>query len=563
MPFGGLSGGRSDIAAPAYRTSILPPPGTALTGGVGSRVALSPDGRMLAFVAAGKDGQRIWLRRLDAAAATPLPGTELGTAPFWSPDSRSIAFVVGNTLKRTDVASGLPIAIAPTGGGFGGGTWSADGVILFSGSNGPLLRVPAAGGAPTPASKMEAGEAPNHANPWFLPDGRHFLFLGQRVPEPRTYVGVLDSFDRTLLPQVGTMARFANEHLLFIRGSSLMAQRFNASRMAMTGESVRLADSIATGGVAGRQATITVSDAGALAYQTGDASIWRTAWMDRSGKEVAAIAALPGNQVNFALSRDGRHLAFNAGNPSDVWTADLSRTVTSRFTFDPANDSDPIWSPDGQRVVFYSSRGGTFGLYEKSAGGAGEERKLVTAGFRSYPRDWSADGRFILYDANDPKTGNDVWVLDLGGNHQAVPLLHGPFAERNAQFSPDGRWIAYESDESGRFEIYVQSFPLSGAKWQVSPAGGTMPRWRLDGTELFYLANCGVMSVALRTSPAFTPGTPGQLFQLRLMAKDYGLGADRYSVSADGQRFLFNLRAQGQAAEITLLANWPALLKKN
>ncbi|MGE0445296.1 MAG: TIR domain-containing protein [Vicinamibacterales bacterium] len=547
-----------------YRTSINPPPDTMLSSvTVSFRFALSPDGRMLAFVATGEGGQRVWLRRLDAETATPLPGTENGLAPFWSPDSHTVGFFdnTARKLKRVDVAGGAAQVVCdyPGSAAAGGASWGPTGVIVFGTSNDGLFRVPAAGGAPerVVALDREAGEQAL-SMPWFLPDGQHVLFTARMGDSATTYIGSRDGGDRMTLLKSAAGVKYTQGHLVYTREGTLVAQPFDAGRLMLTGEPVPLAEYIATGGASGRQGALTASNNGALAYQRGDASVRRLTWIDRSGRELGTIGGFPASPSNLALSRDGRHVAVNAGG--DIWTADLTRSVVSRLTFDSALDSHPIWSPDGQRVVFYSVRGGTPGLYEKSANGGGEERRLVGGTSIGVPRDWSADGRFILYDAADATSGADVGVLDLAGGQTATPLLHGPFAESGARFSPDGRWIAYQSDESGALQIYVQSFPRTGAKWQVSAAGGQLARWRPDGEELFYLDGEQLMSVPVQTVPTFTPGTPVPVVKVGRATMTFA--NNMYGVSADGQRFLVNMNVAGQAAEITLVTNWPALLKQ-
>ncbi len=578
-----------------YRSSILSPVGVSVSAGPppNARFALSPDGRRLAFVARNADGQeRLWVQSLDGLSAQPLAGTEGASMPFWSPDSRFIGFYASGKVKRIDATGGPPLTLADTGGR-PGATWNRDNVILFAtfsgGPGSPIRRVPASGGAPTPATTLNADSGETyHAYPFFLPDGRHFLYLavGSKTAGPATpngiYVAGLDSDVRKLLVPGGSEPMYAQGHLLFLREQTLMAQPFDTERLELTGDAVPIAEHVTIGGVSGMAGGVSVSETGVLAYQTGSAQVGGNAtpltqivWFDRSGKQIGVL----GDQARsgeLELAPDGRRAAVSVFDPArrtrDIWLFDIARGLRTRFTFDPADEYDSVWSPDGNRVVFNSRRKGHLDLYQKASSGAGAEEELLVDGLDKYPLDWSPDGGFILFSVTAPKTGFDLWVLPLFGERKPLPFLQTPFNEVPGRFSPDGRWIAYVSNESGRSEVYVAPFQgaggspsaaaapgTPGGKWQVSTTGGSEPRWRRDGKEIFYLApDNKLMSAAVNgAGSALEVGTVRPLFDTR----PGGLRSV-YDVSADGQRFLVNTLVEEAPAPITLVVNWQAGLKK-
>jgi len=580
----------------AFRSSILPPVGVSVPAPVvtAARFALSPDGRRLVFVGAEAGGQtRLWLQSLDGLAAQPLAATDGALAPFWSPDSRFIGFRAGGKVKRIDATGGPPLTLADTAGQ-PGAAWNRDGVILFATFPGsPIRRVSASGGAPSPATTVNAdsGEA-YHAYPFFLPDGRHFLYLavGSKSRGPAgpngIYVTALDSHERKLLVPGGSNAIYAQGYLVFLREQTLMAQPFDVERLELTSDAVPIAEHVTTS--ASGAGGFSVSETGVLAYQTGSAGVGGTAgvptqlvWFDRGGKQGGVL----GDQAGYAdleLAPDGRRVGVSIFDPArgtrDIWLFDIARGLRTRFTFDPANESTSIWSPDGSRVVFSARRKGQMDLYQKPSSGAGTEEELLTDSLDKYPLDWSPDGRFILFVVFAPKTGNDLWVLPLFGDRKPFPFLQTQFSEYPARFSPDGRWIAYASNESGRNEVYVAPFPGPGGaatagapgtqsgKWQVSPAGGNWPRWRRDGKEISYLGpDNRLMAAAVNGHlSAFEVGAVRPLFGTRAITnQSYPYDPYPYDVSADGQRFLVNtLAVETASAPITLVVNWPALLKK-
>jgi len=517
---------------------------------------ISPDGRHLAFNAIDSSGKsRIWVRALNALAAQPLTGTEGTTRPFWSPDSRFIAFFAEGKLKKIEVSGGpaQKICDAPRGSD---GSWSSEGVILYDGTAiDPIYRVSAAGGAPVVAVKAEASRKETQvAWPEFLPDGRHFLYMatGQKADDNAYRIGSLDSNETTLLAPAQTLVTYAPPgYLLFVRDKTLVAQPFDAKALKTTGEPVPLAEHIGTDSVG--LARFSVSRDGTLVYRTGESGD-KFIWVDRSGKEGETVGD-PGDYHNPAFAPGGDRLAFDLGDPRsgkpDIWVRDLKRGVSSRFTFGVGNAFCPLWSPDGRRMAY------TVGddLFEKGVEGQGEEKPLLKSDELKFACDWSRDGRYIAFCSQGKETGWDIWVLPTFGDLKPVPFLKTQFLELMPVFSPDGRFLAYQSNESGRQEVYVQSFPGPGGKWQISTAGGTEPHWRADGRELYYRApGQKVMAVDVQTGNGVTAGTPQLLFQGRF---DMSLARSRFLPTADGRRFL-TVAPLGREAmtPTTVVLNW-------
>ena len=539
--------------------------------------ALSPDGRQIVFVASGDGAPRLWLRSLATTGAQPLAGTEGAASPFWSPDSRSVGFFTGSSLKRLDIGGGAPQTVAMATAGRGG-TWNADGVILFAPTSvGPLSRVPATGGEPVAVTTLDRQNS--HRFPSFLPDGRQFLFYAQGTPETGgIYLGSLDSAETrrlTAADTAGVYLPFPDGRdggmagwLLWVRAGTLVAQRLDLEQKALTSDPVTLADPVAFDAVV-RASALSVSAPGLVAYREGGASRRQLAWFDRSGKALGRMGAPDENDLfSPRVSPDGRRVAVHRtvqGN-TDIWLLDGTRS--SRFTFDAVLDRFPLWSSDGSRIVFDSDRKGARDLYQKPSSGAGAEELLVESPQAKIANDWSADGRFVLYHSIDPQTARDLWVLPMEGERKPWVFLKTRFEERSAQFSPDGRWVAYHSNESGQNEIYIRPFAAPAAsgvaanaaagQWQVSTAGGIYPKWRSDGRELYYIGPNGEMMAAAIAATATTlePGAPVALFAARILGGgvDNNLGR-QYDVTRDG-RFLINTLLEDASSPITLIQNW-------
>ena len=505
--------------------------------------ALSPDGMRLVFVASANGPQRLWVRPLNAAAAQPLPGTEGAIFPFWSPDSRSVGFFADGKLKRIDVTGGSPQELADAPAGRGGG-WNSDGTIVFAPTNaGPLWRLPTSGGQPVEFTKLDVPRQGSHRLPQFLPDGRHFLFWASGIPDAQgIYLASLDGSEPKRLTAADAAGAYTEPGLLlFNQRGGLVARQLDVASGALTGDPMRLAESVdydTSFGLGG----FSVSAAGRMSYRASGVEQRQLRWFDRTGKPVGVAGEPDVTRLSSpALSPDGRNVAVgrDVQNNYDVWLIDVLRGGATRFTLDAAVEIYGVWSPDGMRIVFNSNRKGPYNLYMEPSSGAGSEELLLDSPGVKQPMDWSRDGRFVLYQEGVARTGWDLWALPMSGDRKPIAIANTPFEERVGQFSPDGRWVAYQSNITGTFEIYVQSFPGPGGKWKVSTAGGTNPRWRADGQELFFIApDANLMVASVRTSTSsLEAGPPRALFQTRIViGSNFG---HEYAVSRDG-RFLIN-----------------------
>ena len=535
-----------------------------LTGSPPNPLAVSPDGHRIALVATSRDGRTLlWVRSLDTLNAQPLAGTEGAARPFWSPDSRFLAFFADGKLKKIDVSGGPPLTLcdAPDDRG---GAWSQDGVIVFAPrTDSALQKVSDSGGTPVAATVLAPGEA--HRGPVFLPDGRHFLYRAKMDRGTGLiYVASLDSTDRKLLSNVdsGTYV-YTQGHLLFLRGTTLMAQPFDTRHLVLAGDAFPIAEQIQVQNATGPGfGLFSASSSGVLAYQTGiGTTATQLVWFDRTGKQVGTLGdSATYADLEFSPDEKRASVSISDGQQRDIWAYDVARGLRTRITFDPADELNSVWSPDGSRLVFNSRRKGHLDLYQKDSSGAGTEEVLLEDNRDKSPQSWSPDGRFILYTSSGSPTGDDLFVMPLSGDRKPVPFLQTPFNEYDGQFSPDGRWVAYGSDESGKDEIYVAPFPGPGGKWQISTAVGTYPRWRRDGTEIFYLApDNKLMAAAVNGKGSrFEVGAVKPLFETRALDPT----RNSFAVSADGQRFLINTDPQTSSAPITVVLNWAAGLKK-
>ena len=545
-----------------------------------NEIAISPDGRLVAYAAAAESGrQAVWIRALDSLQAEVLPGAETaGTEavfPAWSPDGRSVVFAADGNLKRVDIGGGAPqTLVTAVGGQFGGATWNRDGVIVFASNNHELRRVAASGGEVTPVSERDdaLGEI-FHDAPMFLSDQRRFLYLAwSNAPENRAiYVGSLDSPSRTRVMTAESNAVYTQGHLLFLRGGSLVARPFDEERLQFAGEPVPIADRIATAG--GELGAFAASATGVLIYRAAasEAANRQLVWMDREGRSSPA-SAVPVQATALKLSPDDRQVVLTEGVPADLWVYDLVRNVRTRLTTNPSVDHNPIWSPDGLRLLFDSHRdlegapsAGDATIFEKPTNGATPERLFLDPepSAQQSPRDWSRDGRTVVFAKFGANTVWNLWVLPLDGDRKPFPYRSGPFNEPEAALSPNG-WLAFTSNESGRSEVVVQPFPdPSGGKWQVSTEGGVHPRWRRDGRELYYLDPKGrIIAVSVTADSTFAIREAVPLVQTPLpLPTAAGGSLFPYDVTSDGKRFLLAVPMAGTTpAPINVVLNWTSAL---
>ena len=538
------------------KTSFFAP--TALLGANGGTI--SPDGRRLVWGAVEAGGKsQLWVRSLDEVAAQPLNGTDNGFFPFWSPDSRTIGFFADGKLKKVAVAGGSAQTLCDAGGAPRGGSWSKDGVIVFAPNVGSaLVRVPAEGGQPSPVTALDTSRQEiGHLWPAFLPDGNHFLFVSSSAgSNAGVYAGSLDASETKQLLNAEANAVYAPPgYLLFTREGTLVAQRFDASRLELSGEAVLVAEGVSFD--SGNQVSaFSVSDNGALTFRTGDASTTQLTWFDRNGKRLDQVGP-PGSYLHPALSPDQTRLAVTrTDTQADIWVLDLARNAFSRFTFHPARDIFPVWSPDGSKIAW--QRG--LSIYQKSASGAGQEELVMQMPGQVILNQWSPDGKHLLSFVINTKGSMDVGISPLEGERKIQWLVQSEFIDGEANFSPDGRWLAYASNETGRWEVYVQPFPANGARWQVSTSGGRQPQWRRDGNELFYATDDRKLyAVDVRAASSFQAGTPRLLFQLQANTL---ATRNSYVPSSDGRRFLVNALVEETPSPITVVLNWAEALKQ-
>ncbi|HVT44498.1 MAG TPA: protein kinase [Thermoanaerobaculia bacterium] len=542
---------------PTIVSSILPPAGMriVLNGGA----AISPDGRFIvAVLEDARSSRGLWMRPLHDAEYRLLPGTEDASYPFWSPDSRQIGFFATGRLKTVDAMGGPVQSVCDAAAGRGG-TWSPDGTIVFTASvNGILMKVPATGGEPTPATEFQKGET-SHRWPSFLPDGQHFVYLAMG-DNPSIVRGSLDSTsDHHQVLRANSSALYSRTgHLLYSRESSVIAVPFNPGKGITTGDPIV----VVAEGVAFTDrftSVFSVSNDGALVYLRGAGfRLSQLVWVDRSGRDQGTIAP-PGLFFSPRISHDQRRVAVDLSNVADgqgdIWIWDLQRGVSSRLTYDPANESVPLWSADEKQIIYHGVSSGTSNLYRVPSGGTGVAEELVQDDQEKRPTDISPDGRWLAFNSDGGSgSSTDIWIYSFD-EKKATPWLKTPFTESAAQFSPDGKWIAYQSDESGRSEIYVRAFPDSEEKWLISSGGGSMPAWRGDGREIYYIsADRTMMAVPVTLGDKrLDAGASVALFDASVRMHVIR----QYDVVPDGSRFLLNRQADdGPGEPITLLQNW-------
>ncbi len=534
-----------------------------------SGAAFSPDGRRVVMVAVTEGVNRLWLYSFDRTVPELLPGTEGAQCPFWSPNGASIGFFAQSQLKKIATSgSSLPAKLCdvPLGAG---GAWSSTGVILFAPQfNGDgLWQVSESGGTATPFTKLDLAHfETGHNYPNFLPDGRHFIFFTQAgQPEYRGIrLGSLDNKQTSFLVRADTKAEYSSAgYLLLMRGRKILAQPFDPEKLLLSGDPVPVTEQVYYEAPF-RYADLTVFADRMLIYRRGGNQTSQLTWFDRSGKQLTTIDPA-GDYRSMQLSPDGGQVLLDRNDPevetSDIWQFDLLRGTQTRLTSNPGTDTYPIWSPDGSQVAFASNREGVWGIYRVSGNGKeepllkGDQQLLLTS-------DWSSDGKFIVYRQAHEKTGLDIELLPLFGDHQPRNYLATPFYESYGVVSPDGHWLAYQSNDSGHYEIYVQSFPVPGRKMPVSKGDGMLPRWRRDGKELYYVATDDrLMAVPVKTGANFSAGTPIPLFDVGSLGRR--LNRYVYDVSADGQRVLLIRQLEDASLRpLTLVQNWTEMLKK-
>jgi Tol biopolymer transport system component len=557
------------------RSSILPPAGASFVTMVPASgpVTISPDGARVAFTARDDKGKvLLYVRALNSATPQALSGTDDAMYPFWSADSRDLGFFAIGKLKRIN-ASGGPVQELCDASNGRGGAWNKDGVILFTpNAQAGLLRVPANGGKPEPATKVDVAHNENsHRWPKFLPDNRHFLYWARNsagAGNQSLAVGSLDSAQAKVILNGVTTASYASGYLLFMREQTLVAQPFDPDKLELNGEATPIAEHLAVNGATGVP-EFSASDTGTLVYQTGEATgSWDLLWFSRDGKAAGTVA----QQERYYypdISPDNTQLAVSlfsgALGTADVWVLDLKRGTKSRLTFGPGTQLSALWSVDGKAVYYSSNSKGANQIYSKAADGSGPEQPvLVEPEASDVPFSFSHDGRYLVYTRrvlNDPQGNVDIWALPLFGDRKPFAVVATAFNDVSPGVSPAGKWMAYQNNESGRTELYLTAFPGGGARWQVSTSGGADARWRADGKELYFIdPSDTLMAVDVDTSgTAPKLGVPHALFQAVGVQRQVGT----YVVTKDGKKFLINSGSTKQGTEpLTLVTNWTAELKK-
>ena len=526
--------------------------------------SLSPDGRLLAFTSGNTSNTRLWIRPLHSSTPQPVEGTDGAEFPFWSPDGRFVAFSAHGKLRKVAAAGG-PVQTLCDTPALLGGSWSRDDVIVFApGNRTPLFSVSAAGGEPSAVTTLDESQGHNtHRWPSFLPDGRHFLFLARstRPENSGVYLGSLDSSAGVRVMSSESRASFASPgYLLFARDRALIARPFDVNSLRLTGEAVEVLEDLQFSKADG-YGSFTVSEHGELAFQTGAVAAPRSelAFFDRAGQRLQ-LPVVPGNVADPSMAPDGTRVAVMQWEnmTSNIWMVDLERGSTSPLTSHPAVDSSPVWSPDGHSVVFSSNRDGPGDLYRTTLGG--DEQVVLKSAAVKYVTDWTAEGRLIVYASRDQRQDRNLWTLVDGSTAKPAVFVQSPFEETLGRLSPDGRWMAYVSDKSGRDEVYVRPFPVSTGEWQISTAGGTEPRWNRNGRELFYYgADEKLMAVEVKTQNAFEHARPKVLFAARLSRSGFW----NYDVTPDGQRFVMSLALGDDLPKaISVVLNWAAGLSR-
>jgi eukaryotic-like serine/threonine-protein kinase len=552
-----LIAGRGTAPEPERNAvSILAAENTTLTPG--EAPVISPDGRRVAFVAHDKGGRSLlYVRELDRSDATALAGTDGVTLPFWAPDSQRLGFFADGSLKTISIAGGsaqrLATASVPRGG-----SWNRDDVIIFvPDPPTPIQRVSASGG---PTTQLPVAAGPNFRFfPSFLPDGRHFVHLGVGADRSgfAISVGSIESAASRELVRSRASATYAAGYLLFRRETTVVAQPFDADRLELSGTPVTVADNVGFNAIT-YQGLFSASQSGALAF-AGSATASQLTWIDRSGQRLGTVGS-PGDHNSLCITPDGTRLLYDLADPVtgavDIYLMDLSTATSSRLTYDQSVDFFPVCSPAGNEIVFASLRQGVPDLYRQSLAAPGGEKLLLDTPFATVPCDWSRDGRYLVYMTANAKTQRDLWVLPLDGG-EPRQVIATPADDRSGRLSPDGRWIAYASNETNRFEVFVQPFPTIGAKWQISQAGGHQPQWSRDGRELYYVTpDRRIIAVSVNASGGtFVPGRQTVVAETRITGWERNAQGSQYAFFPDGQRVIV-IDAADVVRPISLVLNW-------
>ena len=557
-------------AAPAYSThAFIPAPektSFVFVGEAGGSPVLSQDGKNLAFMAAETGGaSRIYVRPLGSVEARPLPGTENAFAPFWSPDGRKLGFFADGKLRVIDIQDGAPVSVADAPGGRGG-SWSPDGTIVFApDTRSSLYRVPASGGAAVAVTRLDESKHTSHRWPWFLPDGKHFLYLAINNQAPYgendgIYFASLNGKENIRLRAAFTSPQYAAGFLLYVREGELVGQAFDPSSGKLQEEEQQVASGVTEDGFI-RRSAFSVSANGLLAYSGGAHAQTQLAWYDRAGKQLGNVGERFGDLVSFGsqlrLSPAGDRAALGIrGSTNDIWVMDVRRGALTRLTSGPLGNLYPVWSPDGKWVAYAStSKNGPSVVIARSPAAGGPEETLLSAPDGIVPQDWSADGKYLLYLKGAIPTHTEIWALPLVGDGKPFQVVSsGAYSSSNARLSPDMRWVAYNSDASGRVEVYIVPFH-GGGKWQVSLSGGTGPIWRNDGKELFFHS----LSWMVTAVPVGVEGGQLKLGEPRALFRTV---TPAYDVAPGGQKFLSISVGDQGSKPITLVTNWTAELKK-
>jgi len=552
--------------ARVVRFEIEAPPGTR---GI-QWPRLSHDGRMLAFSAIDTNGtQQLWVRSLDALHAVPVAGTQAASRAFWSPDDRFLAFIIDGKVRRVPVGGGATVAIGDAKGGFDG-AWSSRDLIAFDGGAGDSIQaIPVGGGTVRPLTTLDrAAGTTVHGWPSFLPGGRRFLFVAYKdigVQVGTMRIGQIGSLESKEVGETNGRVEYSPEgYIVFPRENTLLAQRFDPASGTTRGDAMTIGEDVSLGGGNG---DFSVAGGGVLVYRTQRTNVSaRLVWVNRDGGGVTD-AAPPGAYAELALSPDGGRVALGlsggTGEGQDLWVRDLARNITSRLTFDKGNDINPVWSPEGTRIAFASDRRPPYRSYVRLASGVGGEDTLSAAPLSpAGPTDWSPDGVSLILRQRGQQGQWDVVTLQPGPAAQSSLFAAAPYSETWGKYSPDGRWIAYSSDESGTPQVYVRMADGSGGKWQVSIDGGSFPQWRGDGRELYFQApDQSICAVPMELGTTLTAGTPARLFRMPLIASL--LGGYRWAPSRDGRRFLLLTPSAGEErARFTVVMGWAEELKK-